>query len=284
MEYYFASTPQDTDVSESIHASPFTIKIVFESGLTDSQKKLFANAADRWCKIITSDLPTVVVDEEEISGIKIVARSEKIDGQRQVLAKSGPVFWRPKEAGKYAFLPATGVMNFDTDDLRYMERAGTLSDVITHEMGHTLGFGMIWNIKRLTTETNGLTFYSGPEASLQYGLLMNQGPLDVPLETKGGAGSADCHWDRNLFKKELMCSGIRMPGNPISKVTVGCLQDMGYDVNMEAADAVWMKNTEGHMRPPPGTFRYKMEDVNFQVLPEDMLLKTPLNLSKISNL
>jgi hypothetical protein len=36
-------------------------------------------------------------------------------------------------------LPVKGIMSFDTADLKDMQSAGTLKDVITHEMGHVLG-------------------------------------------------------------------------------------------------------------------------------------------------
>ena len=40
-------------------------------------------------------------------------------------------------------------MSFDTADLASMEADGTLVDVITHEMGHVIGIGTIWEDKGL---------------------------------------------------------------------------------------------------------------------------------------
>ena len=36
-------------------------------------------------------------------------------------------------------------MSFDTADLAQMAADGTLVDVITHEMGHVIGIGTIWD-------------------------------------------------------------------------------------------------------------------------------------------
>ena len=44
-----------------------------------------------------------------------------IDGAGGVLGQAGPTNRRPASAGASAFLPAKGIMQFDTDDLAQME-------------------------------------------------------------------------------------------------------------------------------------------------------------------
>src|SRR3954447_22112145 len=122
-------------------ASPFSIKVRFLGGLTDSQQAAFVAAADRWTKVIVGDLPDVVVDGEAVDDLLILAQGSRIDGPGGILGQAGPTHLRPATAGAAAFLPAKGTMQFDTDDLSQMETSGTLQDVITHEMGHVLGFG-----------------------------------------------------------------------------------------------------------------------------------------------
>ena len=61
----------------------------------------------------------------------------------------------------------------------------------------------------------------------------------IPIEHDGGSGTAGAHWDEDTFNAELMTgfaesAGIAMP---ISRMTVGSLQDLGYTVNYAAADA-----------------------------------------------
>jgi hypothetical protein len=58
------------------------------------------------------------------------------------------------------------------------------------------------------------------------------------VENTGGSGTADAHWRESVFGKELM-TGYYNPGspNPLSRVTVGAMADLGYLVNMNAADS-----------------------------------------------
>jgi Leishmanolysin len=59
----------------------------------------------------------------------------------------------------------------------------------------------------------------------------------VPLEESTGNVGSDCgHWDESCFVNELMTPIVGI-ANPISRVTVGTLQDLGYTVNYTAADS-----------------------------------------------
>ena len=58
----------------------------------------------------------------------------------------------------------------------------------------------------------------------------------MPLETSGRSGTAGAHWSESVFGNELMTEFISEVPDPLSAVTVGALQDMGYTVNYSAAD------------------------------------------------
>ena len=223
--------------------SPFTIEVRFLGGLTESQQNAFKAAADRWTNMIVGDLPSVQVNGEIIDDLVIEAQGRNIDGPGKVLGQAGPTHVRPPSAGVTAFLPVKGIMAFDTSDLASMEQRGTLGDVITHEMGHVLGIGTVWQAKNLLqgAGTNNPTF-RGPRAMEEYGLLRGTGPTRVPVENTGGAGTADGHWRETVFSKELMSGFISAPGNPISRVTAASLEDLGYVVNMESAEPFVLAN------------------------------------------
>ena len=119
------------------------------AGLSSSQKDAFAAAADRWTKVIVGDLPSVRIGDEVIDDVLIIAQGKPIDGVGKILGQAGPTHLRPANAGAAAFLPARGTMVFDSADLAAMQSRGTLKDVITHEMGHVLGIGTIWDVKRM---------------------------------------------------------------------------------------------------------------------------------------
>jgi hypothetical protein len=217
--------------------TPFTIEVRFLGGLTQTQKAAFRTAADRWTRVIVGDLPPIQVEGEIIDDVVILAQGAQIDGPGKVLGQAGPTRIRPASAGAAAFLPAKGKMLFDTADLAKMEQKGTLVDVITHEMGHCLGIGTIWRRKNLIANsgTDHPTF-TGANAQREYGLLTGTGDEPVPIENDGGPGTAEGHWEEDIFGNELMSGFVSSPNNPLSRLTVASLQDLGYVVDMSAAE------------------------------------------------
>lgn len=244
-EEYHAHAPQPAGIAPeaALRASPYTITVRFLGGLSETQKNAFRNAADRWSRVIVGDVPGVRVDGETIDDVLILAQGSVIDGPGRILGQAGPTHLRPATAGRSAFLPAKGIMSFDTADLADMESQGTLGDVITHEMGHVLGIGTIWEQKNLL-QGAGTTnpAFTGTAASAEYGLLKGTGPTPVPVENTGGPGTADSHWRETLFRNELMSGFIAGPQNPISRVTVASLQDLGYVVDLNAAEPFQLPN------------------------------------------
>lgn len=218
--------------------SPFTIEVRFVGGLTPAQQAAFASAADRWTTMIVGDLPSVEVDNEIIDDVLILAQGKDIDGTGRILGQAGPTHLRPLAAGATALLPAKGIMSFDSADLETMETDGTLLDVITHEMGHVLGIGTVWKDKKLVVglTTQNPTF-SGAAAMREYAVLRGGGSLrPVPVEDTGGSGTFGGHWRESVFRNELMSGFITEPDNPLSRMTVASLGDLGYDVDLDAAE------------------------------------------------
>jgi len=224
-------------------AAPFTITVVFLGGLTTAQKNAFKTAANRWSKVIVGDLPDVVVNGQVIDDVLIEASGTAIDGPGGILGQAGPTHLRPASAGAAKFIPAKGRMQFDTADLASMQANGTLNDVITHEMGHVLGIGTIWTQKGLLAgaTTNNPTF-TGTNAKKEYGTLKGTGPTAVPVENTGGPGTANSHWRETVFRNELMTGFVAGPPNPMSRLTVASLKDLGYVVDMTKAEPYSLPN------------------------------------------
>jgi hypothetical protein len=59
----------------------------------------------------------------------------------------------------------------------------------------------------------------------------------VPVENTGGTGTANSHWRTSVMQRELMQGFAVNQVQPLSRITVGSLQDLGYTVNLTAADA-----------------------------------------------
>lgn len=243
VESYIAYSSVKAGASAAAIQSAYKIEVRFLGGLTTKQKKAFKTAANRWSKVIIGDVPSVVVSGEVVDDLLIEAKGADIDGPGQILGQAGPTNLRPASAGTSAFLPAKGIMSFDSADLAEMEADGTLVDVITHEMGHVIGIGTIWEHKGLLAGAGTANpRFTGSNAKKEYGILKGTGLTPVPVENGGGAGTRDSHWRESVFKNELMSGFIAAPNNPLSKVTVASLKDLGYQVDMSAADAYTLPN------------------------------------------
>ncbi|MGW6913855.1 leishmanolysin-related zinc metalloendopeptidase [Kitasatospora sp. NPDC054939] len=223
--------------------SPYTIEVEFLGGLTSTQRNAFKQAADRWVRVIVGDLPDVIIGDRIVDDLLILAEGKTIDGPGRILGQAGPTHLRPGP-GPAKLLPAAGVMSFDQDDLASMESNGTLVDVITHEMGHVIGVGTIWKSKGLLrgAGTDNPTFV-GPNAEAEYAALVGDpSPRRVPVENTGGPGTRDSHWRETVFANELMTGFVDRTLNPLSRLTAASLKDMGYQVDVDAAEPYVLPN------------------------------------------
>jgi len=243
VETFVAHASVKSGASPAKIKSAYKIEVRFLGGLNTRQKNAFKTAARRWSKVIVGDLPSVTIGGEVIDDLLITAQGVAIDGPGQILGQAGPTHLRPKSAGAHAFLPAKGLMSFDTADLAEMEREGTLVDVITHEMGHVIGIGTIWTHKKLLAGSGSVNpRFTGRAAKQAYGELRGSGPTPVPVENTGGPGTANSHWRETVFKNELMSGFIAEANNPLSRLTVASLQDLGYEVDLDAAEPYALPN------------------------------------------
>jgi hypothetical protein len=203
--------------------------------LTAAQRAAFETAAARWGQIISADVPAVVIKGETIDDVRIDAEGTAIDGAGSILGQAGPLDLRPG-----SFIPATGVMSFDTADLAQMESDGSLVSVIIHEMAHVLGFGTIFDRVRLITGAGGDDpEFTGSSAIREYAALLGGGahPASVPLANVGGPGTRDGHWREEVFGNELMTGFLDSGPNPVSRMTIGAFEDLGYKVDYARAEA-----------------------------------------------
>jgi subtilisin-like proprotein convertase family protein len=211
----------------------FQIDVVFAGGLTVAQQAAFTAAAARWEEIIIGDIPDVLVSGDLVDDVVIIASGIAIDGSGGILGQAGPTFLRSG-----SFLPASGIMQFDTADIADLEAAGQFVDVILHEMGHVIGIGTIWSELGLLSGAGGANpVFTGAQATAEYNAIFGASGTSVPVENTGGGGTRDSHWRESVFDNELMTGFLNFGvPNPISRVTAGQLGDLGYEVNINAAD------------------------------------------------
>jgi len=214
----------------------FQITVDYSGNVRQSIKDACDWAAARWSQVITGDLPGVLDTEQNvfIDDLRITVREGLLgggDGPSGTLANAGPVDFRPGTTG----LPWDAVAGIDPFDASNPQ----LRNILLHEFGHALGFGI--------SGGGSPTFYSrfvvadgftGPNAVRAYNTVFRNTDRAVPLETGGGPGTAGAHWRETVLKTELMTGYAEAAGvpMPLSVITVGAMQDMGYTVSAAAAD------------------------------------------------
>jgi hypothetical protein len=224
-----------TIVNDEIDKPGFQITVNFidspQGPVPAAVQSLALEAANRWSQILTGDLPGTTVDTIFIDDLEMTVQMGLLGGAANapggVLANAAPTAFRDGGTG----LPYAGITGIDPQDAQTNTTAQrrALVDVITHEMGHALGF------------TPGAAVYSrwivgttfvGPNAVREYRSLFQSPATGVPLQSGSSA-----HWDEATFGNELMTPSTDLTGDFISRVTIGALQDMGYTVSYAAAEA-----------------------------------------------
>ena len=224
--------------------SNFRIDFTFLSEGATQQRSAFEAAAARWSDILLGDLPdwqvtspattcfeTQPAVSQVVDDVLILVEIVEIDGPGGVLGSAGPCVLRSG-----SLLPAMGAMRFDAADVAAMQQSGEWGDVILHEMAHVFGLGTIWQSRGLLSgATTPTPVFTGAAARQAY-VLVGGPDAPVPVEGSGGAGTANAHWRESVFRSELMTGYIVSAPNPLSRVTIGSLQDLGYVVDYGTAD------------------------------------------------
>jgi hypothetical protein len=236
----------------------FFIETVFINGEPSPRNlQSVERAVDRWRNVIAGQLPPalVIADRdgcgpgvpainEPITNVRIYINFDSIDGPGSILGRAGPCYIRTASG-----LPVVGFVELDTADLAALDRNGTLDDVMTHEFGHVLGLQSFnWARRGLLVNQGGLDPHfqgaGGRDGFAAIGGSSYTG-VPVPVENTGGQGTRDSHWRLNVLRRELMVGFAQQGGMPLSRLSVGALADLGYQVRLQNAEAFTM--------PPFGT-------------------------------
>jgi hypothetical protein len=254
------ATDQDGEVkSDSIdivvEQEGFNVRFQFLSDLTSSEKTTVREAVAPWESAITGDLAPFILPQEAVSEVGftergvddlvIAVRVLGIDGDGGTLARAAPVVARTD--GSNFTTSSAGIVQIDEADLDNSQ----LQEIITHEIGHVLGIGTTWDavtdvntVDPVHEGSNTTTAFQSFEQSDAY---LGEG---VPLERFGGAGTALGHWAENNFDNELMTGAINTNSeNPLSRVSLAALADIGYPIDLQAADPYKLPATQWTLLP-----------------------------------
>jgi Leishmanolysin len=209
-------------------------------GIPPSDVAYFANAAARWQTVITGDLsnePTRNLPPRTdgctypstIDDVFICAQYQAVDGPGAVLGFAGPEYVRSTNS-----LPMSGFIGFDLADVPTLTSKGGFGITILHEMGHVLGIGTLWASSKIANPSPSCD-YIGAKANAEYKAI--SGCNAVPTERGGNPGTTCLHWDEKCLRNELMTGYFTAGGTgPMSRITIGSLEDLGYSVDYSRAD------------------------------------------------
>jgi len=223
-------------INDYVPPDDFQIDFVFDSNVTPSLVTASGLAANLWQSVITENLPSVfnptygTIDDIQIN-VQLGLLDGDTDQDGNTLANARPLLFRT-DANGLPYLAEIGVDPADVD-------SPALSTIMAHEIGHCLGFGDAagW-LNNVIPNTTTPTHFTGTNAVREYNDLFGAAadPLGVPLEQAGDVGTIYVHWDDTTFGNELLTGELDLTGtNPLSVITVGAFEDMGYGVNYAAA-------------------------------------------------
>lgn len=246
-----ACSDSTAPVTSNSSTAQFTITVRFIDPTPPSSSVLAAfNAATaKWQSVIVDSVGSIPIKlaagacdsaqpavNDTVKDLLILVHVRQINDTvpgQAILGESGPCLIR--NPGN---IPILGFMSLNSSTLATLATNGLLDDVIKHEMAHLLGFGTVWDLDHLLRDTTtGDPWFSGPDAQAAFHkALPNFTDKIVPVEANGGAGTTLSHWRESVMTNELM-TGFLNPGvNPLSAVTIESMADLGYTVNVGAAD------------------------------------------------
>ena len=219
--------------------SPFNIDLVFLDNFTAEEREMWHHMANFWESAIQTELPDYEFSDARTGecgdhSIRIPA-GEQIDDLRIYITKfDEPPLELPERAAGYG-----SPRLLRSDSMPIIGCIGIKQEVSTqlyvwttglHEIGHVLGIGTIWKDSGMLRDLNADAHFAGPQAIAafdQAGGTDYQG-AKVPTEQDGA------HWHLSVLAGELMSpSGAN---NMLSAITLGALSDLGYSVDLSAAD------------------------------------------------
>ncbi len=219
------------------------------SSLTASQLEVFEAAATTWESLIRGYKGDVNLSKTTTT-LSIQVNTGSLAADEYGYATINSSYYKPTTSFDYLYAHS-GNITVNSSRISALE-AGTLSatlyDVALHEIAHVMGFGLLWSgnarakpgYQELYVAGSGQ--YTGAEALAAYQAEFDPTATFVPVETDGGVGTANYHWDENngggatglvssyngLDKQFELGTGWIESNLFISQTTLASFRDIGY--------------------------------------------------------
>lgn len=217
----------------SLQATSGAVSIVIDYGTTSAEDIIsygsaFSAAESFWESNLTGYRDPIGSAPDSVT---INVNLSFIDGLFNTLGFAGP---SSVDIQGDFMETVSGEMTFDTADLDFMVTNGVFQDVIRHEMGHVLGFGVLWDTAAILDGTgitatfqqiytNGSGQYTGNAALAAYQVEFGQpNATFIPVELDGGDGTANGHWNEvtDNFDIENIAGFDSDPGDDVVAPTI----------------------------------------------------------------
>lgn len=224
------------------------------SGASAEFETIIGQARDRMEDIIIGDLPDVTLDTADrptpcglssmnIDDIEVCVIIEELP--RNILGIGGVRFVRTNDEG--TLLPVTGQVSIDRS--AHENNPTLLRSTAEHELLHALGVGILFDTETyklagefvlnsggLEMPDAGTCYYSGTSSAAARFQILSGCPPGTTIPMTRSCG----HWSEQCFNNiELMGP---YGGPAISDITIGSLEDLGYEVDFSQADRLFQSD------------------------------------------
>ena len=245
-----------------ISEGDFDISLEFGDGFSEEWQAAIRHAADRWEQIIVADYPDSHADLAEC-GVPGLVGSRKVDDllirvEWEIIDFASSIGGRAYPCGRVSTTgfpggrPNAGVI-YLLNSIFTRERVTDFLEVdrvVLHEIGHVLGIGTLWSSSGFLKLDVDRPEFTGPRATAEYERVSPKsaasarrlGVQGVPVEDDG------IHWRASDYEDDghehaytvlgdlMRPGGNRSQNNLITAVTMGALDDLGYEVDYAQAD------------------------------------------------